>query len=334
MVALSESKPKRFTLTSRFGPPRQLSLTRAGWIFGLFTLGVGAAAVNTGNNLLYLVLGLQLSSIVISGVLSEGALQGLELSSLGSRDARAGESASWWLRVHKRFGRLPSYTLVLSVEEGPARGAQGGVFHLSSGESAEVELRYTGRWRGRFRMHAVRVITRFPFGLFEKSARFELEQDLFVYPKRVAASERVEPDSPRDGPNSSPRAGRGADLLSLRPMAPGDPLSRVHWKKSAQGQGWWVTEREREESPELHLKANLRQPTAQALEHELEQLAAVADLALDRGWTVALQAGAVHVSRGVGPDQKRRVLSVLAEAERETSADGNGTPTKTEAGRE
>ena len=35
--------------------------TRAGWIFFLLTFGVGFAALNTGNNLLYLVLSLMLS---------------------------------------------------------------------------------------------------------------------------------------------------------------------------------------------------------------------------------------------------------------------------------
>ena len=37
-------------------PPRQLRPTRAGWSFFALTFGVGFAALNTGNNLLYLVL--------------------------------------------------------------------------------------------------------------------------------------------------------------------------------------------------------------------------------------------------------------------------------------
>ena len=37
----------------------------------VLTVGVGFGAINTGNNLLYLLLGLMLSTIVTSGVLSE-----------------------------------------------------------------------------------------------------------------------------------------------------------------------------------------------------------------------------------------------------------------------
>ena len=41
------------------------------------TLGVGFAAVNTGNNLLFLVLGMMLGMIIVSGILSEITLRGV-----------------------------------------------------------------------------------------------------------------------------------------------------------------------------------------------------------------------------------------------------------------
>ena len=50
--------------------------TRAGWLFFVIIFGVGFAALNTGNNLLYLVLALMLSFLVLSGLLSESALRG------------------------------------------------------------------------------------------------------------------------------------------------------------------------------------------------------------------------------------------------------------------
>lgn len=51
--------------------PRKLKTTREGKALIGITLGIGAGAVNSGNNLLYLILGLLLSLIVVSGVLSE-----------------------------------------------------------------------------------------------------------------------------------------------------------------------------------------------------------------------------------------------------------------------
>ena len=55
--------------------PRRLKLTREGKYFIFITFGVGVAAINTGNNLLYLLLGMLLSLIIVSGVLSELSLR-------------------------------------------------------------------------------------------------------------------------------------------------------------------------------------------------------------------------------------------------------------------
>ncbi|MBW2401796.1 MAG: DUF58 domain-containing protein, partial [Deltaproteobacteria bacterium] len=45
----------------------------------MLTFGVGFAALNTGNNLLYLVLSLMLAFLVLSGVMSESALRGIRV---------------------------------------------------------------------------------------------------------------------------------------------------------------------------------------------------------------------------------------------------------------
>ncbi len=61
----------------RFRSPRRLKFTREGKFFVGITLGVGFAAINTGNNLLYLLLGMLLALIVVSGVMSEISLRHL-----------------------------------------------------------------------------------------------------------------------------------------------------------------------------------------------------------------------------------------------------------------
>src|ERR1700743_3004921 len=61
----------------RIAPPRRLRFTREGKFFVGITLGVGFAAINTANNLLYLLLGMLLALIVVSGIMSELSLRDL-----------------------------------------------------------------------------------------------------------------------------------------------------------------------------------------------------------------------------------------------------------------
>src|SRR2546429_7599778 len=58
---------------------RSISLTSEGTGFGLLSFAVGIAAINTGNNLLYLLLPMMLSLIVMSGILSEQCLKQLRV---------------------------------------------------------------------------------------------------------------------------------------------------------------------------------------------------------------------------------------------------------------
>lgn len=54
-------------------------VTRAGIVYVLVTLVIGIAALNTGNNLLYIVVAAMLAAILVSGVASAWALRSLEL---------------------------------------------------------------------------------------------------------------------------------------------------------------------------------------------------------------------------------------------------------------
>ena len=57
----------------------QYDVTRAGMIYVLITLVIGIAALNTGNNLLYIILAAMLAAIIVSGIASAIVLRDLEL---------------------------------------------------------------------------------------------------------------------------------------------------------------------------------------------------------------------------------------------------------------
>src|SRR6202030_4846308 len=54
-------------------------VTRAGIVYVLVTIVIGIAALNTGNNLLYIVVAAMLAAILVSGIVSALVLRGLEL---------------------------------------------------------------------------------------------------------------------------------------------------------------------------------------------------------------------------------------------------------------
>jgi uncharacterized protein (DUF58 family) len=86
-------------------------VTKAGVVYVLVTLVIGIAALNTGNNLLYIVVAAMLAAILVSGVVSAQVLRGLELDVRLPEHVFAGRLVLGRivLRNSRRF--LPSFSI-------------------------------------------------------------------------------------------------------------------------------------------------------------------------------------------------------------------------------
>lgn len=86
-------------------------VTREGLVYSLFVLVIGIAALNTGNNLLFIVVSAMLAAIVVSGVASAGVLRGLELDVSVPAHVFAGSTALARLTLHNRRRHAPSFSV-------------------------------------------------------------------------------------------------------------------------------------------------------------------------------------------------------------------------------
>ena len=86
-------------------------VTRAGVVYVLVTLVIGIAALNTGNNLLYIVVAAMLAAILVSGIVSAMVLRWLELDIRLPQHVFAGRPVPGRivLRNPRRF--LPSFSI-------------------------------------------------------------------------------------------------------------------------------------------------------------------------------------------------------------------------------
>src|SRR2546423_15698705 len=73
-------------------------LTRIGTGFLVFTLVIGFAAINTGNNALYIGLSFMLGALLLSGMASKGGLKHLRVDFDSVDEAWAGRAAHGRLR--------------------------------------------------------------------------------------------------------------------------------------------------------------------------------------------------------------------------------------------
>lgn len=321
----------------RRGAPRKLRFTREGRVFLLVTLGVGAAAVNTGNNLLYLVLGLLLSLIVLSGILSEVVLRDVRVRRRLPRRAFAGTPCLVELELENLKKRAPSYSVELEDVLGDGSRAEGRCYFLkvAPGEAQGAAYRLVAARRGTTRLGEVLVRTRYPFGLFEKWRVLSVEDELLVYP--ALAPDAPEPLSGgttgRDVP--SRLIGAGTEIAGLREYRDGDEARSVHWRRTASLGRMVVRERRHDAARRVTLLIDEARPTdADAawdarFEAMLSRVATAAAQSLAAGAAVEARArsgASPTVLPGQPPDPVWRFLAQLETVPAEEGAALDGDP--------
>lgn len=214
---------------------RSIRITVDGTRFLLFTVGIGLAAINTGNNLFYLLLAMMLSLIVISGLLSEHCLRRLEFRRHQPELIIANEPSAVTLTVANRNTRLPSFSLRLfDVVSG--QDVDRGLFisHLPPRSSVLLSYPILATKRGWMRCEGIRAETFFPFGLFLKKAFYVQESPLLVGPPIKPLTVRFVDELVSEGYGQSlARRGPGNQLYNLRSYRPGDDSRMIHWMSTA-----------------------------------------------------------------------------------------------------
>jgi uncharacterized protein (DUF58 family) len=101
----------RRVMAARVRDAMDYEVTRAGLIYMLIAVVIGIAAINTGNNLLYVVVATLLSAILVSGVASALVLRNLELDVHLPEHVFAGRPALTRLRLRNTSRWLPSFSV-------------------------------------------------------------------------------------------------------------------------------------------------------------------------------------------------------------------------------
>ena len=282
----------RRVVVARVRQAMQYKLTREFVVYVVALLIIAVAALNTANNLLYIVLAAMLAAIAVSGLASAVMLRGLELDVSVPQNAFAGrplavrvrlantslwmpafsvkvltptarEKDTWeWQKTsfvfpkERKWVRLPDYVLRRrKPAPKPEKILTQPVYFtfVAPRSSADAEVELVFPRRGQYAQDGFSLATRFPFSFLVKSRKVGLERELLVYPAVRSPDELLDVLPRITGEFASYVRGRGSELYRIREHTPQDMARFVDWKATAKTGSLKVREFTREDERRLRV---------------------------------------------------------------------------------
>jgi uncharacterized protein (DUF58 family) len=294
---------------------RRIYFTGFGVAFTIGTVAVGFAAMNTANNLLYLLMGAMIGFMTVSSWLSEQAIRDVSVQRRLPRTTSVGQEFRLTYEVtnHKRL--LPTLALEL-VEPGLPNRAF--VVHLAGRESGIARSVNSFVKRGIYPLGTITLSTSFPFGLFRKERDVEIPAEVVVWPRTdrpVRQPRSGGGRARRTGLTARGTAGTRGEYRSLRGYRPGDDPRDIHWRSSARSQLPVIREYEADGAETRWICLDTREAPGEAAEVAVEVAAALVAAAAAEQRPFALVAGDSVLEPGHGVAHMERALDILAKVD-------------------
>jgi len=305
-------------MAARSGEKRLGRPTKSGVFLSAILVLVFLSALNTGENLLYIVFGGLLSVMLVSGALGWMNLRGITVSREAPHAVFRGEQVLVRVTLSNTKTFLSSVSLRLGLE-----GADGRTFSYALKTPARgallLDMRHVFDRRGAYLLPPCLLSSSYPFGFHERRRVFRDAEEVLVYPRvravRLSALEQL------PGASVAPRRSMsdGDEYVSLREYVPGDDTRLIAWRVSARRGVWMVREmgfgNVRAVMLFLDTVPDGLPDFDGRFEDAVELAASIAVTLLQRQYSVGLSAGSHLVPMGTGTFQERKILDALARVE-------------------
>lgn len=269
------------------------------------TLLLGFAAVNTGNNLLYLLVSALLGFMAVSGWLGQQNLRNLNLRLVMPHEIFVGQPTLIGVRVLNQRRRLPAFLIRVGLGDDEPLFPQIGA---TSHEERSLLLSFSKR--GHHQIDSLWISSCFPINFFVRSLRVPLNQTFIVFPQPQSEPVPVASGNSEQRQHAaSASSGDSGDLRSIHDYQGGEPLKSIHWKLSARHNNFKVKQHEGLASQPVIIDFD---QLGGNLENRIGRATGLAINQLRRHHPVGLKLAGKLIPPQSGGGQRRRLLTELA----------------------
>lgn len=191
---------------------------------------MGFAAVNTGNNLVYLIVAALLSFMGVSGFFGRRNLLKVDMDAEIPQEIYANKEIPLEIRLKNRRSFLPVFLMRVKIE-----GYETLFPFIDKGSASVKYIKIAFKERGRYKIKDVHICSVFPFSFFTRCRRLDKPFDFIVFPepKKCELLSSFEREKTAGGERHLDRAGYESEILSIREYIHGDPFKYINWTATA-----------------------------------------------------------------------------------------------------
>ncbi|MDI6801205.1 MAG: DUF58 domain-containing protein [Thermodesulfovibrionales bacterium] len=194
------------------------------------TLFLGFSAVNTGNNLVYLVVSALLSFMGISGFFGKRNLSGIDIDIELPQEIYAGRDFPLKIRLKNNRAFLQAFLIKITI------GKYETFFPFIDKKKEIINyINISFEARGRYKMDNLHICSVFPFNFFIRCKKINKSFEFIVFPKpeKCVLKSYFEKERIQKGEQPLDKIGYEADIISIREYIHGDPFKHISWKATA-----------------------------------------------------------------------------------------------------
>ncbi|MDR2137477.1 MAG: hypothetical protein LBO68_04230, partial [Synergistaceae bacterium] len=212
---------------------RVIRTRRAGTVYIGISIFLGVVAVNSSNNLLYLVTAVLLGYMLASGLAGRSNIRNAQVSVSFAEEIYAQIPCVLTVRIANKSRFVPLFLIDATLEE-----ERGRVFFpvVQPRQSMSRTFFTTFPSRGRHPVGEIELSSVYPFNFFVRYWPVESTATATVFPYPLPGGEEnlfARPGGEEEAEIADQARARSlaeADMVGVRPYAEGDSMKRIHWK--------------------------------------------------------------------------------------------------------
>lgn len=213
----------------------KVNVSKIGIFYAIIMIFIGFAAINTANNLIYIISAFMFSFMIVGGALAHYNVKNIEIEYLGQKDIYATKKGKIKLLIRSKkiiptmfIGIVQDWEKEYETHNNKENFIEPTYLRFFKEEVIEIEAFF--QKRGIYNSIQLKIFSEFPFGFVKRELTYNVESNIYVFPKIEKCNNHY--IAKEDKSNKTTKAPEEEEFYTITDYNK-ESLKYINWKASA-----------------------------------------------------------------------------------------------------